>query len=96
VKLFIVLTDTEALGTLERAFVADGTRGFTILPSLVGLGRTGLKTGTRVHPGATGLLMTAVPDGEAAATERFLLEAREAAGAREATKVFVIEGREVG
>lgn len=95
-KLYLVLTDTETLASLERAFVADGSRGFTVLPGLAGLGRSGLKAGTRAHPGATGLLMTVVPDEEAEATERFLRACRDEAGACEATKIFAVDAAEVG
>jgi hypothetical protein len=48
VKVVVVITDSEAMKAFERAFVESGGRGFTILPTLVGRGRAGLKTGDRM------------------------------------------------
>ena len=95
-KAFLVLTESEALRELERALLAAGDRGFTILPSVLGLGRTGLKAGNRIHPGSTGLLLTVVPDAEADATAAFLRDVRDRAGARESTKIYVLPAEEIG
>ena len=61
-KAVVVITDSEAMRTFERAFVESGGRGFTIVPTLVGRGRTGLKAGDRVHPGASSLLFTVLAE----------------------------------
>lgn len=94
-RAFLVLTDTQALPDFERAFREQRSRGFTVLSSLAGMGRTGLKAGTRVHPGSTGLLLTVVEDSDAAATADFLRRVRDAAGVGAATKIFALPAEEV-
>lgn len=85
---FVVITDSEAMPAFEAAFQESGDRGFTIVPKVVGRGRTGLKMGSRVHPGGSSLLFTVVPDVEAESTARFLRDARDRAGAAAQTKIF--------
>jgi len=87
---FVVITDSEAMPAFEAAFLENGDRGFTIVPKVVGRGRTGLKMGSRVHPGGSSLLLTVVPDAEAETTARFLRETRDRAGAAEQTKIFAL------
>ena len=88
-KAVVVITDSEAMREVERAFVAEKGRGFTVLPSLLGRGRTGLKSGDRVHPGGSSLLFTVVPDAELEETLAFVRRVRDGAGAAEATKIYV-------
>jgi hypothetical protein len=95
VKVVVVITDSEAMKEFERAFVESGGRGFTILPALVGRGKTGLKTGDRVHPGGSSLLFTVLPEGELAAALAFLREVRDRTGAAESTKIYVAGADEV-
>jgi hypothetical protein len=85
---FVVITDSEVLPAFEAAFLESGDHGFTIVPKVVGRGRTGLKMGSRVHPGGSSLLFTVVPDVEAEPMARFLRDARDRAGAAEQTKIF--------
>ena len=92
-QAIVLITDSEALPAFERALMERAEHGFTIVPSVVGRGRTGLKTGTRVHPGASSLLFTVVPDDQAEPTLVFLRQARDQAGATAATKIFVSEAR---
>ncbi|HJS58075.1 MAG TPA: hypothetical protein VKA01_08235 [Vicinamibacteria bacterium] len=87
-RLFVVITDSEAMKAFERGFLDGGQRGFTILPKVIGRGRTGLRTGDRVHPGGLSLLFTAVPEEEAEGTLRFLHGVRDQAGVRAQTKIF--------
>lgn len=94
-KAFLVLTDAQALRDFERAFREDRSRGFTVLSSLAGMGRTGLKAGTRVHPGSTGLLLTVVEDADATATAGFLRRLRDASGVAAATKIYALPAEEV-
>jgi hypothetical protein len=94
-KAVVVITDSEAMVAFERGFVEDGGRGFTILPTSMGRGRTGLKAGDRVHPGASSLLFTVVEDGEAEETLAFLRRIRAAAHAEEVTKIYVAAAEEV-
>jgi len=90
-----VITDSEAMLTFERRFLDDGQRGFTIVPTAVGRGKTGLKAGDRVHPGASSLLFTVVEDGDVDETLAFLKGIREAARAEQVTKIYVATAEEV-
>jgi hypothetical protein len=86
--MIVVVTDGDALPELERALVAHEA-GFTVLPGVVGYGKTGVKAGDRVHPGSTSLLFTVVPKEAAPGTLDLLRSARDTAGARETTRIFV-------
>jgi hypothetical protein len=88
-KAVVVVTETEAMQAFERAFLLNGDRGFTIVPTVVGRGKTGLKAGDRVHPGAASILFTVLADDELERTLSFLRGVRDAAGAREQTKLYV-------
>jgi hypothetical protein len=87
-RAVVVITDSEAMRDFERAFLSEGTRGFTILPTLAGRGRTGLKTGDRVHPGASSLLFSVVPEADLAETLVFLRSVRDRTGAAAVTKIY--------
>jgi hypothetical protein len=87
-RAVVVITDADAMPQFERAFLEAGTRGFTVVPSVFGRGRTGLKDGTRVHPGGSSLLFTIVPDGDAAEVAAFLRAVRDRAGVRESTRIY--------
>ncbi len=93
-KAVVVITEAEAMSAFERAFIVDGTRGFTIVPRVWGSGRTGLKAGTRVHPGGSSLLFSVVPDADAADAVAFVRRARDEAGAQAATKIYVVQVEE--
>ena len=94
-KAVVVITDSEAMPAFERGFLEDGQRGFTILPTAMGRGKTGLKAGDRVHPGASSLLFTVVEDGEIDETLAFLKRVRAAAHAEQVTKIYVAAAEEV-
>jgi hypothetical protein len=96
VKAVVVITDSEAMRAFERAFLESGDRGFTIVPTLVGRGRTGLKAGDRVHPGASSLLFTVIAENEVEGTLAFLRGVRDVAGVRDQTKLYVAPIDEVG
>jgi hypothetical protein len=89
VKALIVVTDSDAVPAFERALLESGQQGFTIVPTVWGRGRTGLKAGDRVHPGGSSLLFTVVPDGEAESALAFLREVRDRTGVTQSTKLFV-------
>ena len=94
-KAVVVLTDSEAMPAFERAlFELD--RGFTVIPGIIGAGRTGLKTGDRVHPGASSLLFTVVPTDEWKAVQALLRRVRDEAGVSEATRFFAFDAEEFG
>jgi hypothetical protein len=87
-RLLLVITEQEALPAFERGLLESGDRGFTISPRVYGRGKSGLHAGNRSHPGASSLLFTVVTDGDAPATLQFLRALRDAAGAREQTKIY--------
>jgi hypothetical protein len=95
VRLLVVITDSEAMKAFERGFLEQGDRGFTIVPKVIGRGRTGLRTGDRVHPGGLSLLLTAVPEAEGEATLGFLRALRDQAGATGSTKIFSLPVEDV-
>jgi len=93
--MFVVVTDSEAMKTFERAFLESGDRGFTVVPKVLGRGRSGLKAGDRVHPGGLSLLVTVVPDTDATATLGFLRSVRDQADVKEVTKIFSVPAEDV-
>ena len=60
-KALLIVTDSEAVPAFERVLA----EGFTVLPASVGLGRSGLKAGDRVHPGSSSLIFTVMTEGGA-------------------------------
>lgn len=95
-KAVVVITDSEAMRLFERAFLESGERGFTIVPTVAGRGRTGLKAGNRVHPGASSLLFTVLAENEVEPTLAFLRSVRDAAGVPDQTKIYVAPIEEAG
>jgi hypothetical protein len=93
-KAILVVTDSEAVPAFEHAFVAR-RRGFTVIPGLIGMGRSGLKAGDRVHPGGSSLLFTVVPDSELNETATLLKEARAAARGEEHTRMWSFAVEEI-
>jgi hypothetical protein len=93
-KAVVVITDSAALPVFEKGFLTDGGRGFTLIPDLLGSGKTGLRAGNRVHPGSSSLLLTVVPDGEIEETLAFVRRLRDQAGAAEGTKIYVLPAEE--
>jgi nitrogen regulatory protein PII len=94
-RAIVVITDTDAMREFERAFLEAGSRGFTVIPSVFGRGRSGLKTGDRVHPGGSSLLFSVVADDEAAEVVAFLKRVRDGAGVESSTKIYVAPTEEV-
>lgn len=91
----MVITDSEAIPEYERVLIAGGRRGFTVMPATAGSGRHGLKTGDRVHPGASSLLLTIVPEDEAPALVGLLKQARDEGGHAESTRMWAFDAQEV-
>jgi nitrogen regulatory protein PII len=88
-RAVVVITDADAMKEFERGFLEAGSRGFTIVPAVFGRGRTGLKTGDRVHPGGSSLLFTVVGDDELPEVLAFVKGLRDRARVADATKVYV-------
>jgi hypothetical protein len=95
-KALVLITDSEAMKAFERAFVESGDRGFTIVPTVIGRGKTGLKAGDRVHPGGSSLLFTVLAEGDVEGTLAFVRRVRDGAGVRELTKLYLAPVEEVG
>jgi hypothetical protein len=95
VRLLVLVTDSEAMEAFERGLLESGDRGFTIVPKVIGRGRTGMKAGDRVHPGGLSLLFTAVPEAEQEATLAFLREIRDQAGVTGSTKIYALPVEDV-
>jgi len=93
-KAILVVTDSDAVPTFERAFVAR-QRGFTVIPELIGMGRSGLKAGDRIHPGGSSLLFSVVPDEELGDTVAELKQARDATVYAEHTRMWSFAVEEV-
>jgi hypothetical protein len=91
-RALLIVTDSEAVPVFERV-LAEEREGFTVVPASVGLGRSGLKAGDRVHPGSSSLIFTVMTEGEEAQTMRALREARDAAGFADRARMwsFVVE-----
>jgi hypothetical protein len=92
-KAVIVVTDSEAMPAFERALIEAG-RGFSAFPEVLGSGRTGFKSGNRVHPGSSSLLFAVVPDESWAAVQALLRRVRDEADAGEATRFFAFDAEE--
>ena len=95
-RAVVVITEAGAMPEFERALLEAGDRGFTIVPAVFGRGRTGLKTGDRVHPGGSSLLFTVVGDHEVAEVAAFLQAVRDRAGARASTRMYAAAVDEIG
>jgi len=93
-KGIVVLTDSEAMSAFERAFLEAG-HGFTVIPAVAGSGRTGLKTGDRVHPGASSLLLVMVRGDEKDEIVSLLHRVRDEAGVAEATRIYAFDAEEL-
>ena len=88
-KAIVVITDSEAMKAFERAFIESGDRGFTIVPTVLGRGKTGLKAGDRIHPGGSSLLFTVLDEPDLEGTLASLRKVRDKAGVRDHTKLYV-------
>jgi hypothetical protein len=87
-KALMLITDSEAMPEFERALLSVSHQGFTVVPAVAGSGRHGLKTGDRVHPGASSLLLPVAGEPEAAGLLAVLRRARDAAGYRDRTRLW--------
>ena len=94
-KAILLITDSEAMLEYERVLVAEGHTGFTVMPAIAGAGRSGLKTGTRVHPGSSSLLLAVAGADQAGALLERLRSARDAAGYAAVTRLWTFAVDEV-
>ena len=94
-SMLVVVTDSAAMPAFERALVENGDRGFTVLPTVSGRGRSGMHTGDRVHPGASSLLFLVLPEEDTASALRLLLAVRDREQVGDTTKIFSVPAAEV-
>ncbi len=87
-KGVMLVTDSEAMRDFERVLIGEGHQGFTVLPATAGSGRHGLKTGDRVHPGSSSLLLAVVPEADMPRLLERLRRARDAAALAESTRIW--------
>jgi hypothetical protein len=94
-KALLLVTDSEAVPVFERV-LAEEREGFTVVAASLGLGRSGLKAGDRVHPGSSSLLFTVMTAGEEEQTLGALREARDDAGYAGRTRMWTFDVEEAG
>jgi hypothetical protein len=90
-RAILLATDSEAMPEFERVLLSGGHQGFTVVPAVAGSGRHGLKTGDRVHPGASSLLLTVAGDTEARGLLAALRHARDSGGYGDRTRMWSFE-----
>ncbi len=61
-KMLVLVTDSEYEPHCMTMMREKGLAGYTIIPDVLGAGRSGLKLGDRVHPGASVVLLAAIGD----------------------------------
>jgi hypothetical protein len=93
-KAILLITDSEGMSEFERVLLSEGHHGFTVVPAVAGSGRRGLKTGDRIHPGASSLLLTVAGETEAAGLLAVLRRARDSAGYGDRTRMWSFDVRE--
>jgi nitrogen regulatory protein PII len=94
-KAIMLITDSEAMRGFERVLIGEGHHGFTVVPAVAGSGRHGLKTGDRVHPGSSSLLLTVVGDQDVSPMVALLRQARREAGGTDAARIWSFHVDEV-
>jgi hypothetical protein len=94
-RAVMLVTDSEAVREFELALIAERRQGFTVVSAAAGSGRQGLKTGDRVHPGGSSLLLTVVAETELDSLLALLRRVRDEAGVREATRMWTFAADEV-
>ena len=87
-KAIMLVTDSDAMKAFERVLVTEGHQGFTVMSAVAGSGRHGLKTGDRVHPGASSLLLTVAREEAAVSLLQLLRRARDAADRGDRTRIW--------
>lgn len=93
-RAFVVLTDSDAMPAFERAFLEAG-HGFTVIPGVIGSGRTGFKAGDRVHPGGSSLLFAVADQAEVERVGALLRRVRDEADVADATRLYAFEVEEL-
>ena len=61
-KMLFLVTDSEYEPHCMTTLKEKGVTGYTVIPDVLGAGKSGLKMGDRVHPGASVVVIAVVPD----------------------------------
>ncbi len=61
-KMLFMVTDSEHEPHCMAMMREKGVTGYTVVPDVLGAGKTGLKMGDRVHPGASVVILAVVSD----------------------------------
>ncbi len=61
-KMLVLVTDSEYEPHCMNMMRERGVTGYTMIQDVLGMGKTGAKLGDRIHPGASMLLLSVVPD----------------------------------
>lgn len=61
-KMLFLVTDSEYEPHCMSTLKEKGVTGYTVIPDVLGAGKSGLKMGDRVHPGASVVVIAVVPD----------------------------------
>lgn len=61
-KMLFLVTDSEYEAHCMNTLREKGVAGYTVIPEVWGTGVTGMKRGDRVHPGASVVVVSVVPD----------------------------------
>lgn len=94
-KAILLITDSEAMREFERVLTAEGHHGFTVVPAVAGSGRHGLKTGDRVHPGSSSLMLTIADAASAVPVVDLLRRTRDERGWAGVTRMWSFDVAEV-
>ena len=92
--MLVVVADSDAMPAFERALVASGDHGFTVVPTVSGRGRSGLHAGDRVHPGGSSVLFLVLPDEDEEATVNVLRAVRDRENVADTTRIFSVPAAE--
>jgi hypothetical protein len=87
-RAILLVTDSDAMREFERVLIAEGHQGFTVMPAVAGSGRHGLKTGDRVHPGSSSLLLAVVREQDLPSLLPLLRRVRDEGGYGESTRMW--------
>ena len=88
-KMVLGIVDAARVDGLRRVLNDANVPGYTELPVIEGVGRTGIHTGDRVHPGALIALFTIVEDEASSRLFESLVRHRDETGDR-ITRFFVL------
>jgi hypothetical protein len=94
-KMVLGVVDAARVDAMRRVLHESGVPGYTELPVVEGVGRTGIHAGDRVHPGALVTLFTIVDDEASPALFEKLVRHRDATGDR-ITRFFIVPVERAG